>query len=51
MAHVVVYAELAVALGLLAGLLTPIALAGGIVLDLLYLVLMIHDWAEGRTRR
>lgn len=46
MAHVVVYAELAVGLGLVAGLLTPIALAGGIVLNLLYLVLMIHDWAE-----
>lgn len=46
MAYVVVYAELAVGLGLTAGLLTPIALAGGIVLNLLYLVLMIHDWAE-----
>ncbi|MET9873996.1 DoxX family protein [Actinacidiphila glaucinigra] len=46
MAYVVVYAELAVGLGLIAGLLTPIALAGGIVLNLLYLVLMIHDWAE-----
>ncbi|MGW3242109.1 DoxX family protein [Streptomyces sp. NPDC001070] len=46
MAHVVVYAELALGLGLTAGLLTPVALAGGIVLNLLYLVLMIHDWAE-----
>ncbi|MFB7289505.1 DoxX family protein [Actinacidiphila glaucinigra] len=46
MAYVVVYGELAVGLGLIAGLLTPIALAGGIVLNLLYLVLMIHDWAE-----
>ncbi|MDX2701926.1 DoxX family protein [Streptomyces sp. PA03-6a] len=46
MAYVVVHAELAVGLGLTAGLLTPVALAGGIVLNLLYLVLMIHDWAE-----
>lgn len=29
MAHVVVYAELALGLGLVAGLLTPVALAGG----------------------
>ncbi|MCW2874966.1 DoxX family protein [Actinacidiphila oryziradicis] len=46
MAYVVVYAELAIGLGLTAGLLTPIALAGGLALNLLYLVLMIHDWAE-----
>ncbi|MEU4091032.1 DoxX family protein [Streptomyces sp. NPDC026673] len=46
MAYVVVYAELAIGLGLVAGLLTPVALIGGIVLNLLYLVLMIHDWAE-----
>ncbi|MEU1617611.1 DoxX family protein [Streptomyces sp. NPDC005722] len=46
MAHVVVHAELAIGLGLAFGLLTPIALAGGAVLNLLYLVLMIHDWAE-----
>ncbi|MFD9487190.1 DoxX family protein [Streptomyces sp. NPDC059991] len=46
MAYVVVYAELALGLGLVAGLLTPVALMGGLVLNLLYLILMIHDWAE-----
>ncbi|WP_435602508.1 DoxX family membrane protein [Streptomyces sp. bgisy130] len=46
MAYVVAYAELALGLGLIAGFLTPIALAAGAVLNLIYLVLMIHDWAE-----
>ncbi|MFF3289189.1 DoxX family protein [Streptomyces sp. NPDC003023] len=46
MAYVVVYAELALGLGLVGGLLTPVALVGGLLLNLLYLVLMIHDWAE-----
>lgn len=46
MAYVVVYAELAVGLGIVSGLLTPIAVAGGLALNLLYFVLMIHDWAE-----
>ncbi|MFJ5548449.1 DoxX family membrane protein [Streptomyces sp. NPDC093225] len=46
MAYVVVYAELAIGLGLVVGLLTPVALVGGLLLNLLYLVLMIHDWAE-----
>jgi thiosulfate dehydrogenase [quinone] large subunit len=46
MAYVVVYAELALGLGLITGFLTPVALVGGLVLNLLYLVLMIHDWAE-----
>ncbi|MEU3723031.1 DoxX family protein [Streptomyces sp. NPDC031705] len=46
MAYVVVYAELALGLGLVLGLLTPVALVGGLLLNLLYLVLMIHDWAE-----
>lgn len=45
-AYVVVYAELALGLGLAFGLLTPIALVCGFLLNLLYLVLMIHDWAE-----
>ncbi|MEU3060976.1 DoxX family protein [Streptomyces subrutilus] len=45
-AHVVVHAELALGLGLVLGLLTPVALVGGLLLNLLYLVLMIHDWAE-----
>ncbi|WP_329316810.1 DoxX family protein [Streptomyces sp. NBC_01262] len=46
MAYVVVYAELALGLGLTVGLLTPIALVAALLLNLLYLVLMIHDWAE-----
>lgn len=46
MAYVVAYAELALGLGLIAGFLTPIALVGGLALNLIYLVLMIHDWAE-----
>ncbi len=44
--QVVVYAELALGLGLVLGFLTPVALLGGLLLNLLYLVLMIHDWAE-----
>jgi thiosulfate dehydrogenase [quinone] large subunit len=46
MAYVVAYAELALGLGLITGFLTPIALVGGLALNLIYLVLMIHDWAE-----
>ncbi|MFJ8004336.1 DoxX family protein [Streptomyces fagopyri] len=46
MAYVVVHAELALGLGLVAGLLTPVALAGGLLLNVLYFTLMIHDWAE-----
>ena len=46
MAYVVVYAELALGLGLVLGFLTPIALVGGLLLNLLYFALMIHDWAE-----
>ncbi|MEU8789958.1 DoxX family protein [Streptomyces sp. NPDC048643] len=46
MAYVVVYAELALGLGLVAGLLTPVALIAGLLLNLLYFTLMIHDWAE-----
>src|ERR1700736_3913070 len=46
MSYVVVYGELAIGLGLVLGFLTPIAAAAGILLNLLYLVLMIHDWAE-----
>lgn len=45
-AYVVVYAELALGLGLIAGFLTPVALVGGLLLNLLYFTLMIHDWAE-----
>ncbi|QIP85977.1 DoxX family membrane protein [Streptomyces sp. Tu 2975] len=46
MAYLVVHAELALGLGLISGFLTPVALVGGLLLNLLYLVLMIHDWAE-----
>ncbi|WP_055490435.1 hypothetical protein [Streptomyces sp. TP-A0356] len=46
MAYVVVSAELALGLGLVAGFLTPVALVGGLLLNVLYFTLMIHDWAE-----
>ncbi|MCX5048971.1 MULTISPECIES: DoxX family protein [unclassified Streptomyces] len=46
MAYVVVYAELAIGLGLVAGFLTPIALVGGLLLNVLYFTLMIHEVAE-----
>ncbi|MFJ4081245.1 DoxX family protein [Streptomyces iakyrus] len=46
MAYVVVYAELALGLGLITGFLTPVALAGGLLLNALYFTLMIHDVAE-----
>ncbi|WP_327368699.1 DoxX family protein [Streptomyces sp. NBC_01217] len=46
MAYIVAYAELALGLGLVVGFLTPIALTASLVLSLIYLVLMIHDWAE-----
>ncbi len=46
MAYIVVFSELALGLGLVFGLLTPVALVFSLLLNLLYLVLMIHDWAE-----
>jgi thiosulfate dehydrogenase [quinone] large subunit len=46
MAYVVVFAELAIGLGVTLGFLTPVALAGGLALNVLYFFLMIHDWAE-----
>jgi thiosulfate dehydrogenase [quinone] large subunit len=46
MAYIVVFSELAIGLGLVLGFLTPIALVGAILLNLLYFVLMIDDWAE-----
>jgi thiosulfate dehydrogenase (quinone) large subunit len=46
MSYVVVYAELAVGLGLISGFLTPIALVGGLLLNILYFTLMIHEVAE-----
>jgi thiosulfate dehydrogenase [quinone] large subunit len=46
MAYVVAYAELALGLGLILGFLTPLALIAGLLLNVLYFTLMIHDWAE-----
>jgi thiosulfate dehydrogenase [quinone] large subunit len=46
MAYVVAYAELSLGLGLILGFLTPVALLGGLLLNAVYFVLMIHDWAE-----
>ncbi len=46
MAYIVAYAELALGLGLVFGFLTPIALIAGLMLNLIYFILMIHDWGE-----
>jgi thiosulfate dehydrogenase [quinone] large subunit len=46
MAYVVVYGELAIGLGLVFGFLTPVAAVAGMLLNVMYFVLMIHDWAE-----
>jgi thiosulfate dehydrogenase [quinone] large subunit len=46
MGLVVLLAEFAVGTGLTLGFLTPVAAAGGLVLNVLYFVIMIHDWAE-----
>jgi thiosulfate dehydrogenase (quinone) large subunit len=46
MSYLVVYGELAIGLGLVLGVLTPIALVASMLLNLVYFVLMIHDWAE-----
>ncbi|MFJ4683916.1 DoxX family membrane protein [Streptomyces sp. NPDC088789] len=46
MAYLVLYAELALGLGLILGFLTPVALVGALLLNVLYFVLMVHDWAE-----
>ena len=46
MSYVIVFGELAVGLGLIAGFLTPIAAVGGLALNVMYFTLMIDDWAE-----
>lgn len=46
MAYVVVLSELAIGLAVTVGLFSPVALAAGLVLNALYFVLMISDWAE-----
>lgn len=43
---VVLGAELSLGLGITLGFLTPVALAASALLSLVYLTLMIHDWAE-----
>ena len=45
-ARLVVFGELAIGLGLTLGLLTPLAAAAGLALNVGYFVLMIRDWAE-----
>jgi thiosulfate dehydrogenase [quinone] large subunit len=45
-AYLVVYGELAIGLGLALGILTPVAASAGLLLNVVYFVLMIHDWAE-----
>ncbi|HZQ84056.1 MAG TPA: hypothetical protein VFA83_04420 [Acidimicrobiales bacterium] len=46
MSYLVVFGEGAIGLGLVLGFLTPIALVASLLLNVLYFVLMIHDWAE-----
>ncbi|HTZ09255.1 MAG TPA: DoxX family protein [Acidimicrobiales bacterium] len=46
MTWVVLMSELSLGLGLTVGFLTPVAAFASIVLNLVYFVLMIHDWAE-----
>jgi thiosulfate dehydrogenase [quinone] large subunit len=46
MAYIVVFSELAIGLGLTFGFLTPVAAVGGLLLNLMYFVMMIDDWAE-----
>jgi thiosulfate dehydrogenase [quinone] large subunit len=46
MSYLVVFGELAIGLGLILGFLTPVAAIAGMLLNVLYFVLMIHDWAE-----
>jgi thiosulfate dehydrogenase [quinone] large subunit len=46
MTWVVLMSELSLGLGLTLGFLTPVAAFASIALNLLYFVLMIHDWAE-----
>ncbi|MBV8958962.1 MAG: DoxX family protein [Actinobacteria bacterium] len=46
MSYIVVFGEGAIGLGLVLGFLTPIALVASLLLNVLYFVLMINDWAE-----
>jgi thiosulfate dehydrogenase [quinone] large subunit len=46
MTWIILMSELSLGLGLTLGFLTPVAAFASIALNLLYFVLMIHDWAE-----
>lgn len=46
MSYLIVFSELAIGLGLVFGFLTPIAVIGGLLLNIMYFTLMIHDWGE-----
>lgn len=46
MAYIVVFSELLIGLGLTLGFLTPIAAIAAMLLNAMYFVLMINDWAE-----
>jgi thiosulfate dehydrogenase [quinone] large subunit len=46
MTWVILMSELSLGIGLTLGFLTPVAAFASIALNLLYFVLMIHDWAE-----
>jgi thiosulfate dehydrogenase [quinone] large subunit len=46
MAYIIVLGEGAIGLGLILGFLSPIAAIAGILLNIMYLILMIDDWAE-----
>ena len=46
MAYVVVLGEAAIGLGLILGFLSPVAAIAGILLNIMYFILMITDWAE-----
>jgi thiosulfate dehydrogenase [quinone] large subunit len=46
MSYLIVYSELALGLGLTFGFLTPVAAVFSVLLNLVYFILMIHDWAE-----
>jgi thiosulfate dehydrogenase [quinone] large subunit len=46
MTWVILGSEFALGIGLTFGFLTPVALFASILLNIIYLILMIHDWAE-----
>lgn len=46
MSYMILGSELSLGIGLTLGFLTPVALVASVLLNLVYFVLMIHDWAE-----